>query len=170
MTSSPIAVLAHVTLDTGDVFLSPRSAARERAVALLRARLAGAPLSSGRLVPVPCRSDYAYLATVERAGLLVTLVRVSPHGPAPVVTFGVAVDDSYADLWALLHRRHSSLRGLVPCTEPGDPPQPPWLAVRLEPAAPSIPPADLLWLADFERTLAWAWIDHVGERRSEATA
>lgn len=161
MTSDPVPVLAHVTLDTGHVSSRPRSTAREHSVALLRASLAGAALSSGSLAPVPRRDGYAYLATVERAGLLVTLVRVTQHGPAPVVTFGVAVDDSYADLWALLHRQRN---GLVPRTEPSDPPPPPWLAVRLEPAAPSVPPADLLWMADFESTMAWAWLDHLAER------
>lgn len=69
MTSSPIAVLAHVTLDTGDVFLSPRSAAREHAVALLRASLAGAPLSSGTLAPVPCRNGYAEFSRARTAQL-----------------------------------------------------------------------------------------------------
>lgn len=162
MTQPPTTLtLAHVTLDTGHVSSSPRSAAREHSVALLRASLAGAALSSGTLAPVPRRDGYAYLATVERAGLLVTLVHVTQHGPAPVVTFGVAVDDSYADLWALLHRPRN---GLVPRTEPSDPPPPPWLAVRLEPAAPTVPPADLLWMADFQRTMAWAWLDHLAER------
>lgn len=151
--------LAHVTLDTGHVSASLRSAAREESIALLRASLASAPLSSGELAPVPGRDGYAYLATVERAGLLVTLVRVAPHGPAPVLTFGVACDDSYADLWALLHRQRNALPGAIPRTEPGDPPAPPWLAVRLEACAASVPPADLLWMADFERTMAWAWLE-----------
>lgn len=163
MTSDTVPVLAHVTLDTGDIHRSPRSAARDHSVALLRASLAGAALSSGTLAPVPHRDGYAYLATVERAGLLVTLVRVTAHGPTPIVTFGVAVDDSYADLWALLHRQRSGLPGAVPRTEPSDPPPPPWLAVRLEPMAPAIPPADFLWMADFERTMAWAWLDHLAQ-------
>jgi len=165
MTTGPVPILAHVTLDTGDIHPSPRCAAREHSVALLRASLARAPLSSGTLTPVPCRDGYAFLATVERAGLLVTLVRVTPHGPAPVVTFGVAIDDGYGDLWALLHRQGGRRGGFEPRTEPGDPPRPPWLAVRMEAMAPSIPPADLLWLADFERTLAWAWLDHVADLR-----
>lgn len=110
MMTGPAPILAHVTLDTGDIHPSPRSAAREHSVALLRASLARAPLS-------------------------------------------------------LLHRQGGRRGGFVPRTEPGDPPRPPWLAVRMEAMAPSIPPADLLWLADFERTLAWAWLDHVADLR-----
>lgn len=149
--------LTHVTLDTGHVSSSLRSAARDDSIALIRASLAGAPLSSDELALVPGREGYAYLATVERAGLLVTLVHVAPHGPAP--TFGVACDASYADLWALLHRQRGALPGAIPLTEPRDPPAPPLLAVRLEAAATSVPPADLLWMADFERTMAWAWLE-----------
>lgn len=153
--------LAHVTLDTGHTRRSLRAEAREGSVALLRASLARALLSSGTLAPVPCRDGYAYLATIERAGLLVTLVRGTGESPSPIVTFGVAVDDSYADLWALLHRKRGGLPDAVHQTEPSDPPPPPWLAVRMEVGATSVPPADLLWMADFERTMAWAWLETV---------
>jgi hypothetical protein len=153
--------LAHVTLDTAHTHRSLRADAREDSIALLRASLSRALQSSGTLAAVPYRDGYAYLATVERAGLLVTLVRSNAGGsPSPIVTFGVAVDDSYADLWALLHRKRGGMPdGAVHQTEPSDPPAPPWLAVRLEVGATSVPPADLLWMADFERTMAWAWLE-----------
>ena len=157
--------LAHVTLDTADVRHCRRAEAREDLVSLVRESLGRAPLNSGNLEPVPRRADYAYLATVERAGLLVTLVRTTADGPVPILTFGVAGDDSYADLWALLHRRRSPLPGAIHLTEPSDPPRPPWLAVRLEPGAGSVPAADLLWMAGFEQALAWAWLDRVAEER-----
>jgi hypothetical protein len=153
--------LAHVTLDTAHTHRSLRAEAREDSIALLRASLSRALSSSGTLAPVPYRDGYAYLATVERAGLLVTLVRRTLGSPSPIVTFGVAVDDSYADLWALLHRKREGMPGAVHQTEPSDPPPPPWLAVRLEVGATSVPPADLLWMADFERTMAWAWLEIV---------
>lgn len=151
--------LAHVTLDTGHVHHSPRPEAREESTALMGASLTRALRSPGVLEPVPNRDGYGYLATVERAGLLVTLVRIGKHGPVPVVTFGIAVDDTYADLWALLHRQRHEMRGVIYRTEPGDPPRPPWLAVRMEIGAASAPAADLLWMADFERVMAWVWLD-----------
>ncbi|MFO1157303.1 MAG: hypothetical protein U1E60_00535 [Reyranellaceae bacterium] len=157
--------LAHVTLDTGDVRQCRRGEAREDLVALVRASLRRARLSCGTLEPVPRRDDYAYLATVERAGLLVTLVRNAADGPVPVLTFGVAGDDTYADLWALLHRRRSPMPSAIHQTEPGDPPRPPWLAVRLEDGAASVPAADLLWMAGFEQAMAWAWLDRVATGR-----
>ena len=153
--------LAHVTLDTGHVFQSSRPEAREGSIAIMGASLARALRSSGVLEPIPYQDGYAYLATVERAGLLVTVAHLGTHGPAPVVTFGVAIDDTYADLWALLHRQSREMRGVIHRTEPNDPPQPPWLAVRMEVGATSVPAADLLWMADFERIMAWSWLDHV---------
>lgn len=155
--------LAHVTLDTADIRRCRRADARESLVALVRASLERAPLNSGNLEPVPGRGDYAYLATVERAGLLVTLARTAVDGPVPILTFGVAGDDSYADLWALLHHRRSPLPGAIHLTEPSDPPRPPWLAVRMEPGAASVPAADLLWMAGFEQAMAWAWLDRIAD-------
>lgn len=151
--------LVHVTLDTGHALSSARTEARSGSIALMRTSLATAVRATPALEPVPYRPGYAFLATVERAGLLVTLVRVTRHGPSPVVTFGVAVDDTYADLWTLLHRQRGEMRGAILQTEPGDPPRPPWLAARLEAGATSVPSSDLMWMADFERTVAWAWLE-----------
>jgi hypothetical protein len=154
-----------VTLDTGDVRQCRRSEAREDLVALVQASLERAPISSGNLEPVPGRNGYAYLATIERAGLLVTLVRNAAGRPVPILTFGVAGDDTYADLWALLHRRRSPMPGAIHQTEPSDPPRPPWLAVRLEAGAASVPAADFLWMAGFEQAMAWAWLDRIAASR-----
>ena len=80
---------------------------------------------------------------------------------APVVTFGVAANakDS-AKLWRLLHQGGAGKHA----TNPERPPTAPWIRVRMEAGAASTPRDDLLWLANFERCLGWAFI----ERRARA--
>ena len=74
----------------------------------------------------------------------------------PVVTFGVAADGKgSAELWRLLHQGGAGKHA----TSPERPPAAPWIGARMESGAASTPRDDLLWLANFERCLGWAFIE-----------
>ena len=143
--------IEHVTLDTGEVCRSPRSAIEDEIIRVLGAGFDRA-ITTGALEPIPGWSPFSYNVTAEAGGIMVTLWRES----APVVTFGVAAEaKDNPKLWRLLHqggaRRHT--------TSPDRPPVAPWIGLRAEIGAALTAPDDLLWIADFERCLAWAFID-----------
>ncbi len=83
------------------------------------------------------------------------------RGPDPVVTIGVATDDdSAAVLWEMLTDLRDRLPGApgiggeVPRMRPDETP---WCVVVLA----NVTREESSWLGDFERCLAWAWIEHV---------
>lgn len=100
-------------------------------------------------------------STEEDNALMCTVLRPIAHGPAPVVTFGVARDGRAANrLWLSL-RKDSFGRGSVPPLVK-QPPSTPWLASRMEIGAGIDWPdkkIDLPLIADLERCIAWAWLD-----------
>jgi len=73
----------------------------------------------------------------------------------PLVTIGVAGEpECGAELWRGLHEYTDQRL----TTDPAAQPPLPWCAARLE--APAIlHPGALTWLGDFERCLAWAWLE-----------
>jgi hypothetical protein len=93
-------------------------------------------------------------------------VRDSPRGEvdetvlprrAPLVTIGTVVhQDESQLLWNLLHK---PAQGMLPlATQGGQPPTVPWCAARLE-IGITLHPLPTEWLGDFERCIAWAWMD-----------
>lgn len=91
-------------------------------------------------------------ATATGPWLLATVL----HGDTPLVTIGVARHASgAARLWQMLHEGHKTR------TDPADAPSEPWCAVRIEAGLLQCLDATA-WLADYERTLAWAWLDMGG--------
>jgi hypothetical protein len=143
--------LEHVTLNTGHTRRSPRSEAADEVVRGLAVGLDRAIATKAR-EPIPGFALFSYSVTALGGAAMVTLWREA----APVVTFGVAADakDS-AKLWRLLHQGGAGKHA----TNPERPPAAPWLGVRMEAGAASTPPDDLLWLANFERCLAWTFIE-----------
>ena len=147
--------LWHITLNTGHGRRSPRGEASQIAVdavgvELLRALRDGETdiLLGDLTIGAP---HYRLKASTVGPALLCTVL--SPER-APLVTFGVAPRPrSSAKLWSILHEHAVS-----PATDPASPPETPWLAVRVEPSIATDPGA-IQWLADYERVVAWAWIE-----------
>ncbi len=141
----------HVTLLTGDTRQSWRhevdpdvmpvaSGMLDRALAGERAAIAGL-------------EGYEITAAAAGGCCLVTAWR----GAAPLVTFGISVRSRCgADLWRRLHEDPWTPLA----TDAQQRPPVPWCAALLQ---PGIVPAlgDAYWLADFERVLAWAFLDRV---------
>lgn len=161
------AYIEHVTLSTGH-----RSRARRADVAapvmdvlapwLDRALLADDPSVAAPL-PVPELSDFSATAFTTPGGLVVTvygpdILSLPPAMPQPIplVTFGVARRSrGAAKLWDGLVKQ-------VPAGPCGAMPGAPWLAVLLHPSIVTFPDA-ANWLGDFERCVAWAWVERVAD-------
>jgi hypothetical protein len=138
--------LRHVTLDTGHSRRSPRDEADPAAVAVVEAHLERALAAGGDPI---LDLGYSLEARAAGLGLLGTILTAAGR---PVLTFGVAPRGRVSGpLWALLHESRSYPTGRQP------PPQTPWLAARFETA--ELVPAVAAWAADYERLVAWAWID-----------
>jgi hypothetical protein len=107
--------------------------------------------------PIPGWAPYSYNLTARAGAAIATIWRED----APVVTFGIAADEKDSPkLWRLLHKGGAGKHA----TSPDRPPAAPWIGARMEIGAAKTPPLDLLLIAEFERHLAWAFI----ERRARA--
>jgi hypothetical protein len=153
-------VLAHITLQSGHIRVSPRTEVRDEVLALLAPWLDQA-LASGKpmALPVQALSHFSARASEEDGALLITLFGPrGPHVPGtpapgvlPLVTLGVAQLSRHGEvLWPLLVA--------LPGTTPGiKRPAEPWCAVALHPTATTYV-GDVEWMGDFERCVAWAWM------------
>lgn len=158
-----IASLAHVTLQSGHVRASPRSEVEDevvRELAPLLHRVVG-----GCEEPVP-RVGGGYTLTGAAAGDAAIVTVWGPRVddiPVPVLTLGIASGEAQADrLWALLHQPYEAQLG-DPVTPADTPPPLPWCAARLELGA-MVHVDALEWAGDFERCLAWTWVERSGRR------
>lgn len=152
--------LWHVTLNTGHGRSSPRSEASQTSVDSVEVELVRAlrdgetDILLGKLTEAA--PHYRLKATSVGQALICTVL--APGG-APLVTFGVAPRPRHsARLWTMLHDTTPDA-----LTDAASPPETPWLAVRIEPTiGPTIGAAvyALSWLADYERLVAWAWIEN----------
>lgn len=145
-----IRYLNHVTLNTGHNRRSPRDEVSDAIVAACGAHLRRALTAGPDGDPVPGFTAYALRATSEGRLLLGTIQRRSDGMPA--LTIGVAPKSrGAAGLWTmLLDRRNYPV-------ERGQPPVAPWCAVRFE--RPDLLTGVADWAGDYERCLAWAWIE-----------
>lgn len=167
---SAAAYLHHVTLATGHSRRSPRSDVSPEVVDVVaswldRALLPDAP-STQAPVPLPVADLAQFSAHVftTAGGLVVTIygpdiLTLPPRTPTPIplVTFGVARRSrGAAKLWGDLISAAQAAHSMPPM------PGAPWLAVVLHPSLIAFPDASH-WLGDFERCVAWAWIDRVAD-------
>lgn len=137
--------LTHLTLLTGHSRQSWRHEIDPAALAQCRALLDQA-LRGGQVSLAPSLHGYSMKATSEGDAMLCTAL-ADVHGkPAPLVTFGASASAG-VDLWRLLGQS-------------GNPPPSPWCAVRVEPGL-ALAPEAAHWLGDFERCIAWAWLDRL---------
>lgn len=98
------------------------------------------------------RPGYDLQAMTVGPALLATIWR----GKVPLTTFGVAARSLGAEkLWRMLHDS-SAAYGLA--TSADSMPEPPWCAVRVEPALLTDLSA-AAWLAAYEIEVAWAWTE-----------
>lgn len=152
--------LAQVSLDTGRLRRAPRSELGEHVIGWLRPFLKAA--LAGQVPPVPGRPAW-FTAEARETSLYSRVYGRIYEAPRadleiPVITLAVAVErEEGGALWRLLHEGRP--QWMCPlATDPGQPPQVPWLAVRMEPGILDNF-AMLSWLPEFEINVAWTWID-----------
>jgi hypothetical protein len=144
--------MIHYTLNTDHSRVSPRSEVRDELIVALRRML-----RDGRhkmLVPMDA---YEVQVNTADGGLMATVYR----GADPLVTFAVAQDAiGAAELWPVLtdlYYRLTDMRGMrtADFAAAHEPKELPWCAaVTILPT-----PDEAAWIADFERCLAWAFLD-----------
>lgn len=153
--------IIHYTLNTGDSRQSPRSEVADDVIDRMRPLLAPgvhslAALSAtfaGYQVRVP-RTPAGYVATVMYGGTV------------PLVTMAVAdTPEAEQTVWPEIERMYLMItdRAMAGADfeAPRMPRSLPWLAVVILSAAAGIDwlAAGIDWLGDFERCLAWAWLE-----------
>jgi hypothetical protein len=149
--------IKHVTLTTGHSRRSLAGEVAPEAVAvcrdLIRRITAGDVSESVRILAV---GPYS-LAGRKSGRCLVATVYADGPSSESVCTIGVAAHSRCgAKLWRELHRW-----GQAPVvTDPDRCPPEPWVAAALDAGITRHPDA-LQWLGDFERCLAWAWMEEI---------
>lgn len=151
--------LEHLTLTTGHTRRCWREDVADEVLELLRPLISRA-VTTGRHVPLPdvVSPRCTITATAGRARALLVSIWAPPvqgqTAPTPLITLGVAPTSlASAELW----RQMAPGGGEEQLPQP-DAPSVPWCAVKLYDTAALWPEA-MSWLGDFERCLAWAWID-----------
>lgn len=141
--------LWHITLESGDTRRSPRSEVSQQVLATMAPHLRRA-LAAGRAGdPIPT-TDSRLTATASGPNLVATVLS---YDGVPLVTFGVASRSRGAGaLWGALHE------GRLTTTDRAELPAAPWCAARLE-AGPEYLTDVSEWIGDYERIIAWAWIE-----------
>lgn len=145
--------LWHVTLNTAHARRSPRAEVDQIAVESVGVEL-GRALRDGatdiRLGQLTQSAPHYRLKATSAGGALVFSV-FAPSG-APLVSCGVAKQSKHAvRLW-------EAMVDSMPSCPAHRPERTPWLAVRIEPSI-ALDPGAMSWLADYERIVAWAWIE-----------
>ena len=139
--------LTHLTITTGDSRPSPRSEVTDETLQVLRPLVER--VAAGERVEVPWVEPRCVMTGAREGSALVVTVWGPPlvEGlEVPLVTFGVAPrEDDAAGLW-------EALQGT------GARPAAPWCAVRIYPSV-GLHPEAVGWLGDFERCVAWTWIE-----------
>lgn len=153
--------LNHITLSTGHTRRSNRDEVSGETMARVAPWLAALVDAGNQMrLPVASLADYSGHAAVMDGGLIVTISGPAPSdGPMagkapPLVSMGVARRSRHgAALWPLM------TGPVMPTALPGlQQPDEPWAAVAIWPTMAMYPDA-ALWLGDFERCIAWAWLE-----------
>ena len=138
-----------LTLNSGHTMIVPPGAVDPSTIALLR------PLIQAGGGPVPKFAKWTFKVTNTIGGSLITI----SFAGADVVLCAVAWEQPGADeVWQSIVKVHNKIwgslnvAGLKP--EPARPKTLPWLAITLLPDLIKQPQAGM-WLADFEKCVAW---------------
>lgn len=144
--------LWHLSLATGHARRAARTECEDAYVSIAAQQL-GEALT---LRDAPIRDGYTLRAGATGKALLATVLGEIGGHPAPLATIAVAGSSRASHAaWAELGKPMPLALPTVPWARE---PQPPWCAVRLY-ATIDILPEALSWLGDYERCLAWAWIE-----------
>lgn len=144
--------LHHITLSTGHTRRSPRAEVADETIRALRPWLKAA-LAHADDYPLPgplgARDGFVAHAHIRDGALI---CGVGHRSTGPLATFGVAARSRQAgELWAWMCAQYGSAEALK---APGTP----WCAVALHPAYMQQAGASA-WLGDFERCVAWTWLE-----------
>lgn len=152
----------HITLNTGHIARTSRADVAPAVTALL-AKWLPSTINSGKAHPLPTPelSHFSAQVFVQDGSLVVTVsAPVGPHRQGkphagqtmPLVTFGVAQRSRQrAPLWDMLV-------GAFGCKPGLQAPGAPYCAVAIHPGIAAYT-GPIEWLGDFERCVAWAWIE-----------
>lgn len=148
--------LNHITLQTGHTRKSDRSELSTQVLAYCTDLITQCLLNPDKKIAIDNLDGYFFSAGNIGANSLFGTVWHGQKQPVPLVTLIIAKKSRNATkLWQELHR-HCVAPAV---TDINNAPQVPWCAVSLTPMAGDY--ADALgWLGDFERCLAWAWVDY----------
>lgn len=156
--------LTHITTTTGDSRESPRSEVANSIISNLRDMIEA--LERDWVCNVPGQGGAFVIRRIGTGSLDSAAWTIHEPNARPMVTFVVAMtNDEGRRVWRqVVQGAELEARALgrdLPVSA-AKPPQAPWLGVSLHLHAlrPELLPA-MQWLADFERCIAWAWIEHV---------
>jgi hypothetical protein len=137
----------HITTTSGHVRALHRSDRDEAKIQLVAHRLELG--LTQRIDSIPDLPGHCALMAAEGPDLLVTVFLDRSEGPIPLLTFGVATQTSpnVERLWRIVGGT-------------GAPPAIPWCATKEEPYAAGHH-VTLPLIAEYERLVAWAWIDKI---------
>ncbi len=144
----------HITLQTGHIRRSEVSEISSDAIAFCQDLITDCLVNQGEKIPIQNFDGYFFSAgNLSGKSLFGTVWK---HD-IPLVTLIVATKSrSSQKLWSELHR-HATQPAV---TNPLDPPSVPWIAASLTSVAASADIEAMQWLGDFERCIAWAWVQY----------
>lgn len=152
--------IEHVTLTTGHRRISSSDEVGANVVQELLPVFP--PDGTNRVMPMPGFSDTHILdITTSGSSLLATIYQRVGNSPAPVLTLGVGLNPEVdGTCWQLLH-----VGSPLPCATRGpDAPSRPWVAARLEIGTIFSSLEFIMAAGDFERCLAWAFVEHLSRK------
>lgn len=133
--------MQHITLTTGDVRWSPREEVDDGLMGLLVDHLA-----AGLRGPAPIPGQpYVMRATATDDGILIASILAHAAVILTMIVVPAAVDPN---------TRVTQWTADIILPTPG-----PWCLVRFHDAITVVPSDDLAWFGDYERCLAWAWLE-----------
>jgi hypothetical protein len=151
--------IKHITLQSGHSRDSYAGEVRPDIIALCQVMIGECLATDGVRVNFPADlklDGYTLMCGRFGGGELTGSVWFGKTEPVPLVNFAIASKSrSGKHLWNALHEQAT----LPPATDPQPCPPEPWIAVSIEPDIEYYADA-LEWLGDFERCLAWAWIEY----------
>jgi hypothetical protein len=146
-------VFIHTTLQTAHSRHCGRDEISNDALAFCRELITAALINPNKPVPMPNFDGYFFSGgNISGKGLFGTVWKHK----IPMVTIMVAVKSrSSPKLWQKIHQNAT----LPTKTDINIPPPVPWVVASLTVSAAMDMDA-MSWLGDFERCLAWAWMDY----------
>jgi len=142
--------MQHITLNTGHIRQSPKHEVADDIMPIMQELLA--TVLAGGHAAMPGFEGITINGAAQGHCLLAT---VWDRAEVPLVTVGVAAEpECGAELWQMLHAYTE--QHLV--TDQAEQPPVPWCAARMEISSIARPDT-VSWLGDFERCLAWAWLE-----------